>query len=67
MTKYVLLVTVGDTLNRFGHSSLRGAKSAKATFMKAWYDSYVPHSCVITKINDERDMEFLARMRKENS
>lgn len=60
--KYVLLITVGDAHKRWCYTSLRRAKSSKTSFMKSWYHSFVPHSCVLTDFDSEQDKDFLARM-----
>jgi len=61
-TKYALLVTVGDTRSRWCYASLVRAKSAKSAFMKSWYHSYIPHSCVLVDIDSQQDKDFLVHM-----
>jgi hypothetical protein len=65
--KYVLLATVGDTRNRWCHTSLVRAKSARSAFMKSWYYSHIPHCCVLADFGSEQDKDFLARMNEDMS
>jgi hypothetical protein len=60
--KYVLLATVGDARSRWCYSSSVRAKSAKSAFMKSWYHSYIPHSCVLVDIESQQDKDFLVHM-----
>jgi hypothetical protein len=60
--KYVLLITVGDARSRLCYTSLVPAKSAKSAFMKSWYNSYIPHCCVLVDIESQQDKDFLVHM-----
>jgi hypothetical protein len=60
--KYVLLITVGNTRSRLCYTSLVPARSAKSAFMKSFYHSCVPHSCVLVDIESQQDKDFLVCM-----